>query len=154
MSTAIKPSFLLRNALFWTLGTPWSLLPQTEPKSHVSKYYSFTTIFLIIATKVFVNLPITFNIKLPYLARGNGGVVYVPTVRLTLLYIECLHFHVSPTREPVIFLDPCGNDTLATYVLPIEGKYLGNWSFEGWGQWCPLRVVGIYFLSFTLLYIF
>ena len=74
---------------------------------------SSTTIFLIIATKVFVNLPITFNIKLPYLARGNGGVVYLPTVRLNLLYIECLQIHVSPSRKPVIFHGPCGNDTLA-----------------------------------------
>ena len=64
---------------------------------------SSTTIFLIIATKVFVNLPITFNTKLPYLARGNEGVVYLPTVRLNLLYIECLQIHVSPSRKPVIF---------------------------------------------------
>ena len=70
--------------------------------------------YLLDSTKVLVNLPIAFKIKLPYLARGNGGVVYVPTVRLTLLYIECLHFHVSPTRKPVIFLGPCGNDTLAS----------------------------------------
>ena len=103
----------------YILGTPWSLLPQTEPKSHVSKYYSSTTIFLIIATKVFVNLPITFNIKLPYLARGNGGVVYLPTVRLNLLYIECLQIHVSPSRKPVIFHGPCGNDTLAL-DFPLE----------------------------------
>ena len=69
--------------------------------------------YLLDSTKVLVNLPIAFKIKVPYLARGNGGVVYVPTVRLTLLYIECLHFHVSPTRKPVIFLGPCGNDALA-----------------------------------------
>ena len=79
---------------------------------------SSTTIFLIIATKVFVNLPITFNIKLPYLARGNGGVVYLPTVRLNLLYIECLQIHVSPSRKPVIFHGPCGNDTLAIMQSP------------------------------------
>ena len=73
--------------------------------------------YLLVSTKVLVNLPIAFKIKLPYLARGNGGVVYVPTVRLTLLYIECLPFHVSPTRKPVIFLGPCGNDTLARFPL-------------------------------------
>ena len=48
------------------------------------------------------------------MARVNGGVVYMPTVRLNLLYIECLQIHVSPSRKPVIFLGPCGNDTLAS----------------------------------------
>ena len=69
--------------------------------------------YLLDSTKVLINLPITFKIKLPYWARVNGGVVYMPTVRLNLLYNECLQIHVSPSRKPVIFLGPCGNDTLA-----------------------------------------
>ena len=90
------------------------MLPQIEPKSYVSKYYSSTTIFLILPTKVLVNLPITFKIKPPLFGQGKwGGVVYVSTVRINLLYIECLHIHVLPARKPGHFEGPCGNDTLA-----------------------------------------
>ena len=106
---------------------------------------SSTTIFLIIATKVFVNLPITFNIKLPYLARGNGGVVYLPTVRLNLLYIECLQIHVSPSRKPVIFHGPCGNDTLA---LLCQLSYRTQWFVKCFKfQWL------LYFLTFACTYV-
>ena len=103
---------------------------------------SSTTIFLIIATKVFVNLPITFNIKLPYLARGNGGVVYLPTVRLNLLYIECLQIHVSPSRKPVIFHGPCGNDTLAQDTPALTKIILND---------CMIYHMKVHIFSYTAL---
>ena len=109
----VEKCFILNFRYTLVLATPNRTKESCIKIIYIIYQNSSTTIFLIIATKVFVNLPITFNIKLPYLARGNGGVVYLPTVRLNLLYIECLQIHVSPSRKPVIFLGPCENDTLA-----------------------------------------
>ena len=112
----VEKCFILNFRYTLVLATPNRTKESCIKIIYIIYQNSSTTIFLIIATKVFVNLPITFNIKLPYLARGNGGVVYLPTVRLNLLYIECLQIHVSPSRKPVIFHGPCGNDTLAPKI--------------------------------------